>query len=333
MKNANKLLLIIGILLLSIFLIYLSSSFYQLLTLSLIIAIFVHPLKKKILTKINNESVASLLALLTGVVVVLIVILMLLFSLYNSVSVVKSMLTKNSEIELALLSITFFKDINFNELLTTAGINQLFNAVQLILLVVPNMLINVIIFSLFLFYFIKYGEEIFNVIRGLIPPGEIRNFDTFAEKMNLIMKSIFQAQFFTAFIQTTMLFIYLLILKMPYSFELSLLNFVIGFLGITGMTAPVIVNIYHFYLATLSGDYSTFIATLVFSLIMFFTDDFVKPLITKHIAKTNTVLFILGALGGITTLGLTGFIIGPLITSSMKVLFDISYPKKITEEK
>jgi predicted PurR-regulated permease PerM len=325
MKNTNKLLLIIGITLFSIFLIYLSSSFYQIIVLSLILAYLVNPLKKKLLKHISSENIASALSLLIGSLVLGIFLLIVIISLYNSVLGIKDLLAKSKDFELAFLSITLLKNINLSEILTTAGINQLLNIIQFIILVVPNLLVNLTIFFLLLFYFIKYWEDITYVIRGIVPPGELRDFDIFFKKMDLVMKSIFQAQFFTALTQSTILFIFLIILKVPYSFELTIFTFLMGFLSITSMVVPIGVNVYYFYQGISTGNFLTFFITIAFSAFMFVLDDFIKPLISKKIANTNPVVFLLGIFGGISTFGFTGFIVGPLITTSFFNLFEIAY--------
>ncbi|MDD4353249.1 MAG: AI-2E family transporter [Candidatus Nanoarchaeia archaeon] len=329
MKNNNKLLLFIGVILFAIFLIYLSSSFYQLIVLSLIIAYLVHPLKKKLMEKISSENIASALSLLIGSLLISFFLIILLISLYNSVSGIKNILAKSQDFELAFLSITLLKDINLSQLLTTAGLNQIFNIIQFIILIVPNLIINIVIFIVLLFYFIKYWEDIISVIKGLVPPGEIKYFNIFFSKIDVIMKSIFQTQFLTALIQSIIIFIFLLFLQVPYSFELTLFTFIMCFLSITSMVVPVGVNLYYLYLGITTGDFMTFIITLAFSGFIFIIDDFIKPAISKKLANTNPVVFLLGVFGGLSTLGFTGFIIGPLITTSLYTLFQIAYTEKI----
>jgi predicted PurR-regulated permease PerM len=328
MRSTNKLILIIGIVLFAIFLIYLSSSFYQIIASSIILAYLINPLKKKILQKVNNENFASLIALIVGSLSFAIFLSIILISIYNSVSGIKNILAKSQDFELAFLSITLLKNINLSEILTTAGMNQLLNVFQFIILIVPNFLVNSIIFLLLLFYFTKYWENIVLIIKGLIPPGEIRYFNIIFSKVDLVMKSIFQAQFLTALIQSSIIFAVLLLLKIPYSFELALFTFIMGFLSITSMIVPIGLDIYYFYLGTTTGDFTTFFLVLAFSAFIFVIDDFIKPLISKKIANTNPVVFLLGIFGGISTLGFTGFVIGPLVTTSLQTLFEIAYDEK-----
>jgi predicted PurR-regulated permease PerM len=327
MKNTNKLLLLIGIVLFAVFLIYLSSSFYQIIALSLIMAYLVYPLKKKILQYTSSENLASALSLLTGSLILAAFLIILLLCVYNSVSGIKNILAKSQDFELAFLSITLLKNINLSQILTTAGLNQLLNIIQLIILIIPNFLVNFAIFSILLFYFIKYGKDIAYMVRGIVPPGEIRYFDIFFDKINLIMKSIFQAQFLTALIQATLLFIFLLFLQLPFSFELAIFTFIMCFLSITSMIVPIGLNVYYFYIGIASGNFITFFITLAFSAFIFVIDDFIKPAISKKIANTNPVIFLLGVFGGLSTLGLTGFIVGPLITTSLFTLFEITTDK------
>jgi predicted PurR-regulated permease PerM len=201
----------------------------------------------------------------------------------------------------------------------------LLSIIQFIILIVPNLIINLTIFTILLFYFIKYWEDIIFIIRGIVPPGEIRFFDKFLNKLDLTMNSIFQAQFLTALIQSAFLFIFMLILQIPYSFELTLFTFIMCFLSITSMIVPIGLNIYYFYEGITTGNYTIFFITLAFSAFIFVIDDFIKPAISKKIANTNPAVFLLGVFGGLSTLGFTGFVIGPLITTSLSTLFEIIY--------
>ncbi len=332
MKYNSKLLLIIGIVAFAIFLVYLSSSFYQIISLSIIIAYLVSPLKKRILKKIKSENIATLISMAAGSLLLVAFIAIMLLSIYNSMSGIKNILAKSEEFELAFLSITLLKNINISEILTSAGLSQLLNALQFIILIVPNMVLNSIIFLVLVFYFTKYWEELGYIIRGLIPPGELKYFDQFFEKINLVMKSIFHAQFFTAFTEASIIFIFLIILGIPYSFELALFSFIMGFLSITTMIVPLGLNVYYFYEGIQSGNFLIFFITLAFSGFIFVIDDFIKPLIGKKVANINPVVFLLGIFGGISTLGVTGFVLGPLITASFQTLFEITYGKLSSEQ-
>jgi len=329
MKNNNKLLLLIGIALFAVFLVYLSSSFYQIIASSIILAYLINPFKKKISTKVSDDNLACFLSMLIGSLILLIFMSIILISLFNSASGIKDILAKGEDFEIAFMSINLLKNINLNEVLTTAGLNQFLNIVQLIILVVPNLLINAIIFLVLLFYFIKYWDDIIYIIRGVIPPGEIRYFDVFFSKVDLVMKSIFQAQFLTALIQTSLVFAALLLLQVPYAFELSLFTFIMGFLSITSMLVPLGLNVYYFYEGVVTGNFIIFFLTVGFSLLIFVIDDFIKPIISKKVANTNPVIFFLGIFGGVATLGFTGFVIGPIITTSFQTLFEIAYDDKI----
>lgn len=328
MKSNNKLLLMIGIIFFLIFLIYLSSSFYQVLVLSIIIAYFVHPLKKKLLKKIKSTNIASLIALLAGLSFFLIFFSIIIFSIYNGVSFIRNLLSSSDELRIFLLSFDLLKDLNFEQILTSAGVSQLLNFIQILILLMPNAIINIIIFFIFLFYFIKYGEDILLIIRGVIPPAELRLFDSFIEKINLVMKSLFSAQFLTPFIEAIVIFIFLVIMKIPFSFELAFFSFLMGFLNITSMIVPLGLNAYYFYLGVQTNNYVLFFISLGLSIFIFLVDDFIKPFIGKKIANTNPILFILGLFGGIHTLGFTGFIVGPLITTSLQLLYEINFEKK-----
>jgi len=184
------------------------------------------------------------------------------------------------------------------------------------------------VFLFFLFYFIKYGEEIIEAVRGIVPPAEIKYFDKFTNRLNSMMKAIFQGQFITSLVQSVVLFVFLLFLGTPYAFELTFFTFLLCFFNITVAIVPTFLTIFYLYQGYLMGDYTLFLINVIFLLFITTIDNVIKPLIGEKTASFNPVFFILGLTGGALTLGFTGFIIGPLIFGMFQAALEILFENK-----
>ncbi len=328
MEPKNKFFVLIGIIGLILLLIYLSGPLYQMLALSIIIAYFVHPLKKYLMKRLNNEDLVSTLCMFFGFIVLSVTIIIFISSIYNSLVGITSFAAEAQDIELINDTIHLFDSYNIQEPLTEAGLNQIVNFAQNLLFLTPQIVVNIVILLFFLFYFIKYGEEIINILRGIVPPAEMGLFDKFTNRVNEIMRAIFRGQFITALIQSLILFGFLLFLGTPYAFELTFFTFVFCFFGITVSIIPLGLNLYYAYTGYLTGDYYIFLITVVFTIFITTIDNIIKPMIGEKEARFNPVFFVLGLTGGALALGFTGFIIGPLLFGMFQAALEIYYSDK-----
>lgn len=307
-----------------LFLLYLSIPFYQIFLLSVILAYFIFPVKKWLMKKVNNENLASLLSMLIGVFGLFLIIILVVSSLISGVKGIGSFANDAASLELINNTINLFESYNIQEPLTQAGVNQIVNFMQNLAFSTPQIIINLIVFIFLLFYFIKYGEEIINSIRKLIPTDEVKSFDRFTKRVNQMMRAIFYGQFITAFVQSIILFLFVWWLGLSYAFELSLFTFIMCFFNITVAVVPIGINIYYFFM----GDYTLFVISVIFTLFITTIDNIIKPIIGEKTAHMNPVFFILGITTGALTLGFTGFIIGPLLFGMFQAGLEIVFEKK-----
>jgi len=328
MESKNKFLVIIIVVLLLSFLLYLSSALYQIFALSFIVAFFVKPLKNRLLKKIKSENLVSALCMIIGFLILVAFLGLFFASIYNSVSGLINSIGNNEELEIITKTMELVQSYNIEEPLTEAGLKQVSNLLQNIILFVPQLLVSIIVFLFFLFYFIKYGEEIMKAIRGLIPPAEMKYFDKLLKRVSNMMRAIFQGQFITALVQSIVLLIFMLVMNAPFAIELTFFTFIMCFLGITVAIVPVGLNIYYGYLGFLSGNFTLFIISIIFTLFITTIDNIIKPIIGEKAADMNPVLSVLGLLGGALTLGATGFIIGPMVFGMLQATMEIYYSDK-----
>ncbi|MBN1923553.1 MAG: AI-2E family transporter [Nanoarchaeota archaeon] len=325
MKPKNKLFVLISVIALLLLLLYLSRDLYQILALSMIVAYFVQPLKKYLMKILNNESLVSVLCMIFGFSLLSVIIIVFVSSVYSSLVGIASFAAEAQNIKLINDTINLFDSYNINQPLTDAGLNQIVNIIQSLFFFTPQLAISIVIFMFFLFYFIKYGEEIINIIRGIVPPAEMKYFDKFIVRVNSIMRAIFRGQFITALVQSMILLFFLLFLGTPFAFELTFFTFLLCFFGITVSLVPLGLNIYYFYQGYVTGDYFIFIITVAFTIFITTIDNIIKPLIGERQANFNPVFFILGLTAGALTLGFTGFIIGPLLYGMFQSALEIYY--------
>ncbi|VVB74275.1 AI-2E family transporter [Candidatus Tiddalikarchaeum anstoanum] len=319
-----KLLLIIGVIVLFLSLLYLSIPFYQIIALSFIIAYFMQPLKNYFVSKFKDETLASVLCVIIGFSVLSTIIYILINFLLKSLQGISSFANDAATLNTLNEVLSRFQAYNIQEPLTRTGINKIVTFVQNIVFSTPQIIIQFVVLMFFLFYLIKYNEEFIDFIRRFIPVNELSFFNRLIKRVNEMMRAIFYSQFITAFIQSVILFIFLLIIKIPYSFELSLFTFFMCFFSITVLVVPVGVNI--FYLVT--SNYPMLVVSLVFTALISTIDNFIKPMVGEKIARMNPIFFMIGLVAGAFTLGFTGFFIGPMLFGVFQAGLEIIYEKK-----
>jgi predicted PurR-regulated permease PerM len=263
-----------------------------------------------------------------GFSILALVIVVFISTIYSGLTGIAAFAEEAGNVELINKTIQLFESYNIQEPLTEAGLNQAVIIVQNLVFSTPQIVLSLVVLLFMLYYFIKYGEEIIRIIRGIVPPTEMKYFDQFLHRVDTMMKAIYQSQLISSLIQNGILFFFMIYLRTPFVLELTIINFLLTFFNISVSIVPFGLNVYYLYTGYLTGDYTIFIITVIFNIIITSIDNLLRPFIGEKRASFNPVFFILGLTGGAFTLGFTGFIVGPLIFGMLQAALEILYKDK-----
>ncbi|HIH40786.1 TPA: AI-2E family transporter [Candidatus Woesearchaeota archaeon] len=300
---------------------------------ALIIAYLFYPLYKVARKAIRYDWLASLLICVLVLLIITIPVFYVVNVLIKEIPSVYIWLSGYASDTGTLVSL-------YQNILSSVGVESNFNGVidgfissllenlRAILTSVPGRILNFTLAILFLFFFFKDGDVLVNSIRAYLPFGKAKSQILIGEVKNT-MDAVIYGQVVTAILQAILATAayYVLGLRVPLFFGLLTLVFsVIPMVGPAFAYIPISITMIVVPLISSGSTAGVFrgLALLAFGIgVISMVDNVVKPVVISGKVNVHPVLIILGIVGGITTFGIIGVVLGPVILSIMTALLKI----------
>ncbi len=193
-----------------------------------------------------------------------------------------------------------------------------------IMSVVPNLMLNVILIVLSSFFFIKDKELIKNSLRNILPTGAKRAADVVIAGMFKALLGYVRAQLIIMSATASVCILGLTILKMPFSMFQGLLIAFVDALPVFGSGAV-------FWpwalISVLAGEYRFAIGLMIVYGCVFLTRQLLEPKVLSSQIGVHPLLTLISIFIGLKVFGFLGFLFGPMIVITSKLIFTISTPK------
>jgi len=213
--------------------------------------------------------------------------------------------------------------------------NKVVNYGQSFLLNLPRKFIDIGIFCVLLFYFIRDGEKIVTEIKKLLPLEERHQNHLFTKTKNIVY-GILYGQFLTAIIQGFLgaIIFYLMGINGAIFWGSMIALFGILPIGTSLIWFPAgLLMIYDGILTSNNVVVTKGIILLILGiLIVTFIDNLLKYYWMGTKAKAHTAIILLGVVGGLFLFGFIGIFIGPLILTLLMTVFEFYAELKHAEE-
>jgi predicted PurR-regulated permease PerM len=142
-----------------------------------------------------------------------------------------------------------------------------------------------------------------------------------------ITNSVIYGQVVIGILQGLLVGVGFFVLGIPNALILTLLACLVGILPVIG-TAIVWVPVTIYLLVI--GDAFSAIGIIIFGLVSSSLDNLIRPIIVSKRAKMNSLLVLLGMIGGLFLFGVLGFILGPLILAYLLIILELYRNKKVS---
>jgi predicted PurR-regulated permease PerM len=178
-------------------------------------------------------------------------------------------------------------------------------------------ILDLILLSFLIFYLLYESDDFFAKANKNLNRAELKKIKKFKEILDLMLESVFLKYFIKSIIMGLAVFFSFSILNIPYAFEIAILCAIAAMLPFFNSGLIVLaVSIYYLFI----GNYFIFmiilIESLLFILIHYNFDRMFK--IKKEI---NPFAFIVGAIIGSASLGIFGFIAGPVLAGAIQAAY------------
>jgi predicted PurR-regulated permease PerM len=193
------------------------------------------------------------------------------------------------------------------------SLDQLLGYVQGTFVATAGVLVDLIIFTSVLYIFLRHGPHIRRAIREALPAPEQALFDRFARVTHSSLFAIYVVHMATALITV--------VLALPFFWligfgeHLLFWSFLCGAFQLIPVLGPSMIMIGIAIFSFTQGENVTAVLVLSvgYPLVGGFPDLVIRPLLLRGEMKMDAAILILGFFAGIVSMGMIGFVLGPLL--------------------
>tara|TARA_Y100000034_G_scaffold22914_2_gene26409 strand:- start:3430 stop:4482 length:1053 start_codon:yes stop_codon:yes gene_type:complete len=295
----------------------------------MLFAYILYPLYKFTFKRIKSENFSALIVCLGIFIILAILFGVILGSMFNQIiniyfsaqkinfaNILQSISPLSPEISKNLANSI---QVSFSNLLTSYA-----NSIGDIIFDLPNLLLQLVVVFLILFYSLRDGSQAFKYLRSLSPmKKDIRA--RFFQHFKDITNSVLIGQIVVGIIQGIVAGIGYFIFGVPNALLMTMVTMIIGVIPIIGPWLVWIpIDIYLFSIDRTGAGLGLFIYGLF---LINWVDTIIRPMIVSRRTQINPAIVLIGMIGGIYVFGILGLIIGPLILAYVILIVEL-YRKK-----
>lgn len=301
-----------------------------------IIAYGVRPVARRIQSKLKYDSLSILIAM---VVILIPLILLVAYISIELAGLISGIMASNtySDINTSLNALTAYLPFSFDVNSMSSSLNSslqqvgsyVLNYLTKFLSSLMNLTLDLFILICSVFYFARDGDRCFEFVRSFVPDESKDFFDSTAEAVKDVLRSIFYGHFLTSVIIGIFAAIGYSLLGYPYGIFLGVIT---GILQLIPVFGPWPIYWALFFMDILSGNYPRAIVVLLFGFFLSTIDMYIRPVLSSHYADIHPLILLIGFLSGPLVYGIVGFVVGPLILGITYTVLDNYRKEYILEE-
>ena len=323
-KKGERIFFILLFLLVIIASIFIVRNFVMALISAIVLSYLFYPLHNWLNSKIKMKSLSAALVL---VLIIIIIILPLAFAINTMISEAGtfSNAIKNIDVNKVDKQINDFTGLNINlrEQIDNGlkSLNSLIlSIIPKVLLALPKILLDLFLISFMTFYFLRDGRGILKHVFELLPiKKDLKS--RFAKEFGDVTKAIVYGITLSAVAQGVVAGIGYAIFGIGNPILLGALTIVLALIPFMG---PAFVYVPASIYLVATDHVTKGILLLIFGVLIVSTiDNVIKPRVISQRTKIHPIIILIGLLGGLTTLGFIGIVVGPLLLSFLILFFKI----------
>jgi predicted PurR-regulated permease PerM len=205
--------------------------------------------------------------------------------------------------------------------------NSIISSLSTFVVTIPRRIISIFVMFFLLFFFVRDGDKIVKKIEMFIPLKK-KYQQKLVKKFGSVTYAIIYGHFLTALVQggIGILGLYIFGIESPLVWGIvMIIAAMIPFVGAPVIWVPLgVVKLIQGIIAENTIEIIQGVGLLLYGFIIISTiDNIIKPKIIGDRARIHPVIILLGIIGGISTFGFIGIVIGPLILSILFTFAEI----------
>lgn len=175
----------------------------------------------------------------------------------------------------------------------------------------PGQIVDVFLFVLALFYFLRDGPKVTRYLLAVSPFPEHDTDELYASIRDTVQGAIV-GQLATSAVQGGLTLLALAVFRVPGAFLFAIIATILSVIPLIG-TTPVTIGAVIYLLA--SGRFGAAIGMAVAAVVIGLSDNVVRPLVQSSRAGMHPLLTLIGIFGGLEAFGPGGVFLGPVIAA------------------
>ncbi|HMQ01647.1 MAG TPA: AI-2E family transporter [Candidatus Doudnabacteria bacterium] len=293
--------------------------FVSILAFSIIIAVLLNPIYKRVLRRFKQPALASITTILATLVVVMVPILLFGQVIYNELA---SLYERYSNGGLVIDQTQIIASLpeqlqsliqNFSEELNdfVAQLSrEVFSSVTKIASNVASFVVAFFIFIFTVYYLLKDGTRIKQALMD-VSPFAPHQAEKLFNKLVAAVNGVVKGSFFVALIQGSVATIGYIIFGVPEPFLWGAFTVMASFVPMIGTGLVIVPAVV--YLAITGAAPAALGLAIWGAVAVGLSDNFVVPKLIGGSIKLHPILVLLAVVGGLQFFGVLGFLIGPII--------------------
>lgn len=205
---------------------------------------------------------------------------------------------------------------------TTGMVNSAFN----FLLDIPVILLQMTVVLFTFFFVMRDKEEFIEYLKSILPfPKDVQ--EKLLKATKDVTASVLYGQIVIGFFQGLIAGLGFFLFGVQNSLLLMILAILAGVLPILG---PSIVWMPVAVYLVVTGNNLAGVGVTIFGIASIVVDNFLRPIVISRRLMMNSLLALLGTIGGIIFFGVMGLILGPLIIAYLLILLEIYRNKRFS---
>lgn len=196
--------------------------------------------------------------------------------------------------------------------------SNLVSFIENLFLTTPKVLLDLLLIGFLLFYLIRESDKIKIFITNSLSKKNTDKFEFFLKRTDYILENILWEYFFVGGLIGVIVLVSFLFLGINYPLELATIAFVISiFPVISGWMLTLVLSFYYHFTARFFNTFILFIITVPLFFISYYSHK-----VFKVENGINPLMMVLGLVSGVLSMGLFGFIAGPVLAGVIQASYE-----------
>ena len=295
-----------------------------------ILAFILNPVYEYASRKTGSKNFATFISCLIIILFMIVPTLIIVPEIINQSTAIYAEIQKidfENVIETNLPTLQGYSDVGSStQSLITKTVDTIISSLTETIFQLPTILLHTIIIFFTFIYVIREKETLLFYLRNLLPfSKEVQ--ERFLKTTKDVTGSVIYGQFIIGIVQGLIVGVGLFIFGVPNALILTIVSVLSGIIPIVG---PVLVWIPVMIYMIISPEYALFpvIGFAIIGVISSTVDNFLKPVLVSRKTQLNTLLTLIGMIGGFFFFGMMGLVLGPLIIAYLLIVLDIYMGQK-----